>query len=61
MMSCDVDVDSGTENEYNFEDLEKKDKPIRSRASSATRVGLGSALFGKPPIKVAAPYKHIYN
>lgn len=42
MMSYDVSVDSGPEEEYNFEDLDKNDKPLRNRPSSAVRLSLGN-------------------
>lgn len=60
MMSCDIEVDSGPESEYNFEDMDKDEKPARQRASSATRASLGLIQVGKPPMKVAQ-FKPIYN
>ena len=42
MMSYDVSVDSGPEEEYNFEDLDKNDKPLRNRPSIAVRLSLGN-------------------
>ena len=60
MMSCDIEVDSGPESEYNFEDMDKDEKPARQQTSSAARVSIGAIQVGKPPMKVAS-CKPIYH
>jgi hypothetical protein len=42
MMSCDIENDSGPESEFNFEDMDKDEKPARQRASSAARASIGA-------------------